>query len=67
MLVGTGARRNASLPQSPLSFTSWVGKRATNSGRLPQTATIPSLVCSREMLHVAFLDLARLAVLIRAS
>jgi hypothetical protein len=25
-------------------------------GHLPQTATIPSLVCSREMLPVAFLD-----------
>jgi hypothetical protein len=49
-----GRRRIAN--DNVLSFTIWVGKRATNSGRLPQTATIRSLVCPREMRPVAFLD-----------
>jgi len=40
----------------PLSFTIWIGKRATTSGGLPHTATIRSLVCSREMRPLAFLD-----------
>jgi hypothetical protein len=39
-----------------LPFIIWIGKRATTSGRLPHTATIRSLVCSREMRPLAFLD-----------
>jgi len=40
----------------PLSFTIWIGKRATTLGRLPHTATICSRVYSREMCPLAFLD-----------